>query len=105
MIGRAAAIGFVVSLAACTVLQQPESERAAESWPSVKPSAAKPEPRAEAEPSVEMLLAEFERFRRLSAPDLAREQEAARQAYVQTRSDAARVQLAMALSVPGSPSS
>ncbi|MGZ5145612.1 MAG: hypothetical protein ACXWCP_18865, partial [Burkholderiales bacterium] len=34
--------------------------------------------------------------------DVAREQEAARQAFAQTRSDAARVQLAMALSVPGS---
>ena len=48
-----------------------------------------------------MLLAEFARLRRLSAPDLAREQEAARQAFNQKRSDAARIQLAMALTVPG----
>ena len=55
-----------------------------------------------AKPSeVDVLLTDFERLRRLSAAELAREQEAARVAFVQSRSDAARVRLAMTLAVPG----
>jgi hypothetical protein len=50
---------------------------------------------------VEILLTEFERLRRLSAAEIAREQEAARQAFNQTRSDNARVRLAMTMTVPG----
>jgi hypothetical protein len=42
-------------------------------------------------------------MRRLSAPELAREQESARHAFNQSRSDAARVRLAMVMSVPGGP--
>jgi hypothetical protein len=54
---------------------------------------------------VDALLAEFERLRRLPAAELAREQEAARQAYNQSRSDGSRVRLAMAMTVPGIPGS
>jgi hypothetical protein len=54
---------------------------------------------------VETLLADFERMRRLSPPELAREQDAARQAFNQSRGDAARVRLAMALGAPGGPGS
>ena len=50
---------------------------------------------------VEMLLTEFERLRRLPAAEIAREQEAARQLFNQTRSDNARVRLAMTMTVPG----
>ena len=50
---------------------------------------------------VDMLLAEFQRLRRLPAAELAREQEGARQLFNLTRSDAARVRFAMALTAPG----
>ena len=52
---------------------------------------------------VDALLTEFERLRRLPPADAAREQDVARQTFVQLRTDAARVKLAMALSVPGAP--
>jgi len=49
----------------------------------------------------EMLVQEFARLKRLAPVELAREQEGARSAYNQTRSDPARVRYAMALSIPG----
>jgi hypothetical protein len=52
---------------------------------------------------VETLIADFQRLRRLPAAELAREQETARQAFYQLRTDAARVRLAMAMALPGSP--
>jgi hypothetical protein len=101
---KAACAAFVAVLSSCAVLQEP-SEPAADGSPVVKRPPLKPEHAVLPEPSsAETLLGEFERLRRLSAPDLAREQDAARQAYVQTRSDAARVQLAMVLTAPGAPS-
>ena len=54
---------------------------------------------------VDALLSDFEKMRRLSATELAREQETARQAFNQLRSDAARVRLAMVIGVPGGPGS
>lgn len=108
MMRRAVVAAAALGLAGCIALQEPappESQPALESWPEVvKPPKPKPERVVVPEPpapTVDMLLAEFERFRRLSAADLAREQDAARQAYGLTRSDAARVQLAIALMVPG----
>lgn len=59
--------------------------------PTIKPS------------EVEILLTEFERVRRLPAVEIVREQDAARQAFSQSRSDAARVRLAMMLAIPGIP--
>ena len=50
---------------------------------------------------VEILMTEFERLRRLPAAEIVREQEAARQAFNQSRSDPARVRYAMTMSVPG----
>jgi hypothetical protein len=50
---------------------------------------------------VELLLADFERLRRLSPSEVVREQDAARSAFGQSRSDAARVRFAMALALPG----
>jgi hypothetical protein len=70
------------------------------------PTAPKVERAVPAEPrtsELETLLADFERLRRLPPVELAREQEAARQAFNQSRSDAARIRLAMAATVPGSP--
>ena len=108
----AAAAAFAAALlsTSCVQLEKPpapENERPAEAEaPVLKPRPA-PKPRVVIpEPTIsplDTLLSEFERFRRLSPADLAREQEAARQAFAQTKSDASRVQLAMALTVPGSP--
>ena len=52
-------------------------------------------------PEIEALLAEFARLRRLPATEFAREQEAARQAWHQSRSDVARIRYAMTSSLPG----
>lgn len=60
-----------------------------------------PKPQIHRAAEVETLLNEFERLRRLSATEVAREQEAARQAFNQSRSDAARVRFAMTMAVPG----
>jgi len=70
------------------------------------PPAPLPVPAVEIAPSVkptdtELLVADFQRFRRLPPAELAREQETARQAFNQTRSDVARVRLAMSIAVPG----
>ncbi|MDB5925348.1 MAG: hypothetical protein JWN13_4284 [Betaproteobacteria bacterium] len=104
MIRKAALAVVAVCLTGCVALERPDAEPAPESWPAVKAPVPKPDPVVVEPPqaSADTLLAEFERFRRLSAADLARELEAARQAFTQTRSDAARLQLAMAMSVPGS---
>ena len=86
--------------------QQTESEtpEAAETEPPAKIAAA-PKPERSAPvvrpAELEVLLAEFQRLRRLSPADLAREQEAARQAFNQTRTELARVRYAMALTMPG----
>ena len=77
---------------------------------AVAPPVLEPDPPEEPPPlrllvprvsEVELLLTEFERLRRLSAAEIAREQDAARQAFNQTRSDNARVRLAMTMAVPG----
>lgn len=66
--------------------------------PVVAPPATPQIPRST---DVEALLAEFERLRRLPVAELAREQEVARQAFNQSRSDIARVRAAITLAVPG----
>ena len=114
---RATAFVSAFAVASCAATPdaepQPAQERVAVAKPALKPPAVamippstvsrEPSAVAESKPSdVDALLAEFVRMRRLSASELVREQEAARQAFMQTRSDAARVRLAMASSVPGS---
>jgi chromosome segregation ATPase len=47
------------------------------------------------------IFSDFERLRRLSPAELAREQDSARQAFNQMRTDAARVRYAMTLAAPG----
>jgi len=93
---------------ACATRQtEPEPEtppEAAEMEPPAKIGAA-PKPDRSAPigrpAEIEALFAEFQRLRRLPPAELVREQEAARQAFNQTRTDLARVRLAMALTVPG----
>ncbi len=54
---------------------------------------------------VESLVADFAKLRKLQPAELVREQESARQAFGQSRSDSARVRLAMTLVMPGAPGS
>lgn len=94
MRARPAIWGCIVCgvLAGCGVLPGLESQEPA---PATHAGAAPP-------PSdVDGLLAYFARVRTLSAPDLGKEHEAARQAFLASRSDANRVRLAMLLSLPG----
>jgi hypothetical protein len=68
------------------------------------PPVPTPEPAPPVKASeIETLIADFQRLRRLPAAELAREQETARQAFSQLRTDTARVRLAMAMALPGSP--
>ena len=73
--------------------------------PVVKPPAPTPVERTvpgETRASeVDVLLADFERMKRMGPAELARELEAARLAFSQTRSDASRVRLAMIATVQG----
>ncbi|HEV7801863.1 MAG TPA: hypothetical protein VGP15_12370, partial [Burkholderiales bacterium] len=121
MSARLAAVAAALALAACaSPPEAPPEEQAAvvavapptveKKAPIVAPvpvPTAKPErvvvPTEPKTNEVDSLLAEFERLRRLPAAELPREQELARQAFNQSRSDAARVKLAMATAVPGSP--
>jgi hypothetical protein len=93
----------VCAFCGCTALKEPlPPEESKVEFPPVTLPVVKPEPVADPDTKVvQTLLAEYGRLRRLTAPDLAREQEAARQAFAQSRSDAARIQLAMTLTVPG----
>jgi len=105
---RAAAIAAsALMVGACSLFQPPPPavEEITEAAEAPKPAPAPkvrravvPEPKT---PESETLMSEFERLRRLSAADLGREQEAARLAFVQVRSDASRIQFAIALTVPG----
>lgn len=50
---------------------------------------------------IDAVLSEFERLRKMPTADFAREQELARQVFVQSKTDVARVKWAMTLSLPG----
>jgi hypothetical protein len=78
----------------------PEAEAPVKITPAPKPARSTPAARLA---ELEMLLADFARLRRLPSAELAREQEAARQVFNQSRTELARVRLAMTLAVPGSP--
>ena len=103
-------IAAAALLVTACATQQAEPETPAEATePETQPPskiAAAPKPERSAPlgrpVEVEALFAEFQRLRRLPAAELAREQEAARQAFNQTRTELARVRYAMALTVPGS---
>ena len=126
MIARLALAAVLLSLSACATVPEedaPESAAEAEKPAPVAPRPVPPAKVAVAPPvappvtpdvkppptapqlyrpsELETLLTEFERLRRLPAAEVAREQEAARQAFNQTRSDAARVRYAMTMTVPG----
>jgi hypothetical protein len=117
-----AALILALALGGCVVVQEPEITAEPEA-PQVVPDAVAvidpaPEPLPAPEPplvappvappvtkvnEVAELLAEFHRLRKLPGPELVREQEAARVAFAQSRSERSRIRLAMTLAVPGSP--
>ena len=118
MMGRAAAAVTALALAGCVSVDEtpPPPQKPAAAVPPpvaqpapppiVRPVAPPKSERAVVEPKaseVDTLLADFERLRRITPAELAREQEAARLAYVQSKTDATRVRLAMALTAPGGP--
>jgi FtsZ-binding cell division protein ZapB len=114
---RGAATLVAIACAACAGVQETPERTPVPQVAVAAPTVTKPAPpvtppapppkverAAPAEvktPELDSLLAEFERLRRLPPADVAREHDNARQAYVQSRTDSARVKLAMALSVPG----
>jgi hypothetical protein len=117
----AALMAVALTLAGCVDLEKVRSEEeaaaaaaraAAEQQEAEKVAIAPVPPPAPAKPpppppevarlnEIEALLTEFERLRRVPPTEIAREQEAARLAFNQNRSDAARMRLAMALAMPG----
>jgi hypothetical protein len=119
----AALIAVTLALAGCVAVEKTESDeeaaaaaaaaRAAEREEAERIATARvPAPVAKPPPpppevarlkEIEALLSEFERLRRVPPADIAREQEAARQVFNQSRTDGARMRLAMALAMPGVP--
>ena len=121
---RSAAVAALLALAACAATPEagpephaedagiavapPTTSTAKSQPPGTKPPATAvqperiPAPPAEARANeVEVLLADFERMRRMTGSELARELDAARLAFSQTRSDASRVRLAMLATMQG----
>ena len=105
-----------LALGACAGVQSPsvpdpavvESEMTPEAQPPQQTQAPTPPPQRPpaivVRPSeVETLVSEFQRLRKLPPPELAREQDAARQALAQSRSDSARLRYAITLAMPGLP--
>jgi hypothetical protein len=104
------AAALLVALAACAVFEEPQKdppppppEPVVEREPAPPPVAQPKPPSPQVLRMIELdgLLTDFERLRRLNPGELSREQDSARQAFNQTRSDAARIRYAMALAVPG----
>ena len=118
MNSRAAPAVLLLVLSGCAATPEAEPQAEAEAPtvavappvvkpqpPVVKPPARepqKPAPVTEARSSeVDVLLADFERMRRMSPSELAREHDAAKLVFAQTRSDASRVRLAMIATLQG----
>jgi hypothetical protein len=85
--------GFLALSAGCTLLPETETREPTEPAPWVQPGG----PPAT---DVENLVEYFGYIRKLSAADLTREYDTARQAYNRGRSDYSRVRFAMLLSLP-----
>ena len=108
---RSAAVAAMVTIG--MLMSGCEALRPSQSQPpqAPKPDVAKPvEPpvAAKVEPTkpvseVESMLAYFDYIRRLPPAELGREHDSARQAFAGNRSDAARLRLALLLSLPNAP--
>jgi len=84
-------VGVCAALAGCGVLRGLETQE-----PAPWVQAGGPQPASD----VESLLLYFQHVRKLSAPELGKEHDAARQAYSRTRTDFNRVRFAMLLALP-----
>lgn len=85
-------------LPSATAPRGPSPAVAASAPAVIAPPVLVPESKAS---EVDVLLADYERLRRLTPAEIAREQELARQAFIQLKSDGARVRWAMLSSLPG----
>lgn len=83
------------------VVVQPTPPVEAKPPPTPEPVTPPVTPQPSRASQVETLIAEFARLRRVQGVELVREQEDARREFNQTRSDSARIRLAMALAIPG----
>lgn len=103
---------LVVVVAACVTAPEPrpaadEHGSADTSTTAKQPSIAATTSAGRKPPSevrvseIDAVFIEFERLRKIPAADLPREQEIARQVFVQSKTDVARVKWAMILSLPG----
>lgn len=118
---RAALSALVLLASGCASVEETAVQPEPEAAPPPKVAVVRPAPPREVTPppgpepvsppvapqpsrasQVETLIAEYARLRRLPGAELLREQEDARREFNQTRSDSARVRLAMTLGVPGS---
>lgn len=118
MRARLAASIIATACSACAGVQETPTNAPAPPVTVAPPVVAKPPPVVIAPPApprperaapvevrnaeVDSLFAEFERLRRLPAAEIPREQEAARLAFNQSRTDSSRIRFAMASSLPGS---
>src|SRR4051794_35145878 len=102
----AAAMSLLAACVADEPVKEPPPAPKPEEVEAPPPPPPKPQPRP---PSPEVLrmmehdgiFSDFERLRRLPVAELVREQESARQAFNQMRTDGARVRYAMVLAAPG----
>ena len=99
---------LVILLGACVTAPEPrpvaDEEGSADASAPAQPAVAATTGRklpSDPRVDIDVLLNEFERLRKIPAADFFREQESARQGFVQSRTDAARVKWAMTLSLPG----
>lgn len=97
---RASALAACLLLAGCGTLQ-PAPEVAEPEARTVQPAPPVPQPRQSSD--AETLISYFANLRKLSGPELAREHDAARQAYGRARSDYNGMRLAMVVTLPNTP--
>lgn len=102
----ATALALCVLLAGCTTMQPeaPEPSPEAQTPPAITaPPAPQPQPQPRSASEAETLISYYAHLRKLGGPELAREHEAARQAYGRSRSDYNGMRLAMVMVLPNSP--
>lgn len=98
---RAALLLPVLLLAGCGAMHGPQAPVSGRTPAPAPATAEKTTVRDGAEPRE--TLAYYARARRMTAPELAREQEAARRLLARSRSDVNRVRYALLATLPGSP--
>ena len=100
-----ATFALCVLLGGCVLLDPSETAEpeTALTQPAPEQTMRPGEPRRVVVSDAEHLIAYYAQLKRISGPELAREHEAARQAYGSARSDYNRVRLGMIMTLPGTP--